>query len=401
MNTLIVKVDRREVKVDKRNFVDLLDFPPVMDLNIYQEAIIDSKITLSNLKILAEKSCVPYPLFFAPRNVVLEQINNKNISIDNKIPSKKHLALASRGELKPQDIELIVRDLSRKQEFLKRRVLQNEIDNNLIGLVAKKMAQGVKHDIIANEIRSAVGIDLEQLRKQRKDQVLDYLCKQMESRNVLVSFSSYNYMPQAVGKNLGFSGICIKDKKFPYIFINRRDGDENPKILETDGRQIFTLVCMLVCMSMNKFALNMNEQGQKDGSSNTVFSIAGEILIPKIDLDDVKVSSVEDLKKNAGIFKVTPSMFLMRLIEINSVSRRHAKILFNALKQEIKDIKVNRRNRPNPTTAYGKYNGERLSKEVVRAHMSNRISASELRNVLFRRGRSNMQLVSDYCVKYK
>lgn len=401
MNILSVKIDKREVEIDEQSFVDLLDFPPTKEMAAYENALSIGSISIKDLKHLAEKSDVPYPLFFAPRKIVLEQIKTKNKLLHDKIPGKSEMSLASRGTLKVQDVELIVRDLGRKQEFLKRRVSPDALDNLFIGSVAKKVKQNIGVVEIASDIRALLGINLSQMRKGPKGKVLEYLCEHAESRNILVSFSSHNYMPQVLDKELSFSGLCVKDKKYPYIFINRRDGDEDPKILETEGRQILTLVCMLVCVAMNKFIFNIKSQGEKNSPFKKVFSIAGEILIPKTEIGNINITNLDDVQRHAGEFKVTPSMFLMRLLELNLISKPLAAALFGMLKEELKNRKPTKPRSPLPVTAYGRYNGVKMSHDVVRAQATNKIAMGDLKNILFRRGRVDMQLVGDYCTKFR
>ncbi|MBU3668859.1 MAG: hypothetical protein FGM57_02745 [Candidatus Taylorbacteria bacterium] len=401
MNKLIVKVDKREVEIDRQSFVELIDFPPVRELKAYKDALDENRISFNDLRGLALKSDIPYPLFFAPRKVVVAQIDRKNRLIQEKIPTKEELSLVSRGSLKVEDVELIVRDLSRRQEFLKRRVLPNTVINSYVGSIAKDAKRGVSIDALASKIRNSLNIDLNYMRTLPKTKVLEYLCRQSEKENVLIAFSSHNYMPQTLDKELDFSGLCVRDKKFPTIFINRRDGDDDPKILETEGRQIFTLTSMLVCVAMNKFVLNMKDQKEQKGDYLQAFSIAAEVLIPAKDLEGMNISSLEELKDYAKDFKVTPSMFLVRLLELGLISKPDFGILFGILKKEIEDKKVNRRNHPLPVNGYGKYNGEKFSKESIRAHASGLIATNELRNALFRRGKVDSKLFNEYYIKFK
>jgi Zn-dependent peptidase ImmA (M78 family) len=303
--------------------------------------------------------------------------------------------------MKLSDIELIVKDLGRKQEFLKSRILSGAKPNEFLGLVAKDMKSGATNRAIALRIRSFLEIDLSLARGLSKGGVLEYLCRKAEDRGVLVSFSSYNFMPQNIDKEIGVSGFCVKDKKFPYVFINNRDGDEKPIVLETAGRQIFTLTAMLVCVAMNKFVLNTKSGKVKGDPAVRVFSIVGEVLIPKEDVDGLVVTTLADLKECADKFKVTPSMLLMRLRETKRIDTKLADSFKIALKKEIEDAGSKGRPRtPTQTTGYGKYNGERFSREVVRSFKSGKISAEEFRNVLFRKGKMDPSLTSKYSQKY-
>ncbi len=401
MNDFFIKIGKDGIKTDKRSFLALLDLSPIKQYVSYQNAVTDNEIKLSDLKDLAAKANVPYPLFFATKDVVDVHLKDKEKSLFDKLPSKSEMQLNSRGKMKLEDIELIVKDLGRKQEFLKTRILTTSKDNSFVGHIAKKAKQKVPNHELADDIRKYLGIDLSILRKMSKDDVLQYLCDKSEAQGILVSFSSYDYMPQNIDKELGVSGFCVKDKKFPYIFINTRDGDDNPKILETAGRQIFTLVAMLVCIAMNKFIFSTKKGHTKSDESKKIFSIVGNLLIPKADAESITVSSLDDLKDGARVFKVTPSMLLVRLRELNLIDKPTADRYKEILREEIKKASSSPKRRPLQITGYSKYNGTRFSREVVRAHVGKKISTEEVKNILFRKGKMDPNLFQEYSDRFK
>lgn len=401
MHDFFIKVGKEKVTIDKRVFLVLLELSPIKQYRAYVDAVSDSDITFANLKMLAEKADVPYPLFFASKDKVDLHLKDKDLNLFQKLPSKNEIRLASRGAMKVEDIELIVRDIARKQEFLKNRVLPSSAENTFIGSVAKKVKQKVSNEKIAEQIRDYLEIDLASIRKLPKDRVLDYLRKRAENKDIFISFSSYNYMPQNIDREVGLSGVCIKDKKFPYVFINTRDGDEQPKILESSGRQIFTLVAMLVCIAMNKFVLSTKKGKSGETEYKQVFSIVGEILIPRKDLITIKISTLEELKQHSQFFKVTPSMLLARLLELKHIAPKLAAAFRKELASEIKGATGNHPRQPLQTTGYGKYNGDRFSREVVRAHKAGKVSFDEVKNVLFRKGKMDLSLFQEYSNVFK
>lgn len=401
MNNFLVKIGRNGIMTDKRSFLALLDLSPIKQYVSYQNAIATNEIKFSDLKDLATKANVPYPLFFATKNIVDVHIKDKERNLFEKLPSKLEMQLNSRGKMKLEDIELIVKDLGRKQEFLKNRILTAAKDNSFVGYIAKKAKQKVSNDELAEDIRKYLNIDLSVLRKMSKDDVLQYLTDKSEAQGILISFSSYDYMPQNIDKELGVSGFCVKDKKFPYVFINTRDGDDNPKILETSGRQIFTLVAMLVCIAMNKFVFSTKSGQTKSNETRKIFSIVGNLLIPKVDAESISVSSLDDLKDGARLFKVTPSMLLVRLRELNLIDKSTADSFRETLREEIKKASSSPRRRPLQITGYSKYNGTLFSREVIRAHAWKRISTEEVKNILFRKGKMDTNLFQEYSDKFK
>lgn len=401
MDDFYVKVGREKIQIDKDVFLTLFDLSSIEQYKPFQDALENREINFSLLKEYAEKASIPYPLFFAPKNVVQSQVKDKEKSLYKKLPSKAEMQLNSRGKMRLRDVELIVKDLGRKQEFLKNRILTSAVKNTFVGLIAKQIKDRKSAKQMADQLKSDLGVNLTALRGLSKEKVLQYLTDKVEDRGVLVSFSSYNFMPQNIDREIGVSGFCIKDKKFPYIFINTRDGDSNPKILETSGRQIFTLVVMLVCIAMNRFVFSTKKGVLKSKDTKVVYSIVGEFLIPREDAVGLNINDINELKQSAQLFKVTPSMLIMRLRELNLIDKKLADTLRDLLKKELKEAQPKQLHSPTQITGYSKYNGSRFSREVIRAHKSKLITSEEVRNILFRKGKMNSNLFQEYNNKFQ
>jgi hypothetical protein len=147
-----------------------------------------------------------------------------------------------------------------------------------------------------------------------KERVLEYLKRKLEAKDIFISTSSYNYMPQEISPQINLSAIGIKDRHFPFIFLNTRDGDDNPLVLETSGRQVFTLLCMLVCVGLNRFVLSTKKGQTKDQNNKQVYQLAGEILIPSTEISGIVINNIEDLKDKAHFFKVTPKYVIDKIV---------------------------------------------------------------------------------------
>ncbi|MDP4103334.1 MAG: hypothetical protein Q8935_00155 [Bacillota bacterium] len=401
MERLLIKLNNKQaIVISKSVFVDLLEISHIKEYKDYIKAIDQNEITFINLKKLATKAGVPYPLFFAPKHIVDKQIENKDKNLYEKIPSKEEIRLSSRGRIEVKDIELIAKDLGRKQEFLKNRVLLKADPNKFIGSVGDKIKKNIPVEEIATEIREYLGIDLIYLRSIPKDKVLNYITTCSEKKGILISFSSYNYMPQNINPELELSGICIKDKKFPYIFINTRDGDEKPKIIESAGRQIFTLLSMLAFIGMGKFLLSSKSGRSKNDPIKLAYAIAGEIIIPQSDLNTFKITTLDELKERAHFFKITPSMLLYKLEGQRKIGAVLANSFRQQLQQDLRKAEPKQKRAPHPTTGYGKYNGLRFSKEIINAYRTGLISQVEVKNILFRQGKMDGKIFNDYNQKY-
>lgn len=401
MGEISVKVGKEEVKIDSDVFLSLLDSSPVHEDKAYANALVTNKIRFSHLKILASKADVPYPLFFTTLEKVSKQLKDNKKNLFEKLPSKVEMSLVGRGSFSVRDVELIVKDLGRKQEFLKKRIITDAQQNPFIGYLARKIKNVSSNRELAEDVKNYLGIDLLLFRTKSKAQGLNYICECAERKNILISFSSYNFMPQNLHSLLGLSGLCVKDKKFPIIFLNTRDGDERPKIIESEGRQIFTLIAMLVCIAINQFAFNVNNHTKVDLLTRRVFIIVGEILIPQEDIRGLDIRNLEELKQESTKFKVTPSMLLMRLRECKLIDTQLAKRLREKLVDEVKSAKPSKKRQPLQTTGYAKYNGSRFSREVVGAFRVGKISQDEMKNILFRKGKMNSTLFRDYSERFK
>ncbi len=392
--TLTVSLQDGNVLIDKKVFLALL-VGHVREYVDYKNALSSGAITFAQLKELAFKADVPYPLFFASLDQVRLQLKDYNHHIYSRIPDKKEFSLHSRGRLRVEDIKLIVKDISRKQIFLSRYVLPQTADNPFIGLIAKAVKDKKSTVSIAKTLRDHLGVDLAVMRRGSKDKVVAYLVTCAEQNNIFVSFSSRNYMPQRL-TGLDMSGLCIKDAKFPFIFINTKDGEDNPRVIEPVGRQTFTLVAMLVSIAMNKFIFNSKTKDSKAPHLNEVYSIAGEFLIPVNDIAGETAQTTDDLRMLANRFKVTPSMCLSRLLELKQIDPFLATELRKRLKAELLRQQGTPRS-VGEVTGYAKYNGNRFSREILIAERSRVITSEQMHNILFRKGkRVSHKLLREY-----
>ncbi len=393
MNKITVKIGKDGVSISKKVFLDLLSKDPITNLSVFKEALSSNVIKFKDLKDLASRSDIPYPLFFAPEQKVGIQLKRYKKIILSKLPAKSEASLSTRGEVKLTEIELLVKDLSAKQEFLKQKVLPGKPIDRFTGSLA---GGKLTNKQIAHAVRTYFELNLQELRSKRKDEIIAYICEKIEAKNIFVSFSSYQFMPQEIDKKIRMSGLCIKDKKFPFIFINTRDGERAPLILEIEGRQLFTIISMLVCIGMNKFVLSTSKAGQNK-LSRRIYAITGEILIPTNEIIAVEdIFDLEQVKRLARLFKVTPSMFLFRLLEIGKISREEFSQFSQRLNEELKDKDTGPRNRVSEVKGYKKYNGDRFSREVIKAYQDGRVTEDMASHVLFRKRKASTQLFQDY-----
>ncbi len=234
------------VPIDRDVFCRLFDNSVVADSADYRHALERSRISFHVLEQLARKADIPSSLFFAPCAVVEGQISHKMRNLLSGV-GKDQFSLNSRGSVRVTDVELIIKDLLRKQSGLK-KVDSSLPPNDIIGCIGKR---GLTPTQAAEQLCSKLGLDRRELRSRGgKGKAFEYLVELLEAHNVFVSQSVRNWMPQNLPKRARFSGMCIKDKKIPFAFINSSEARGS---IAPAGRQILTLVLLAVCVGRGRF----------------------------------------------------------------------------------------------------------------------------------------------------
>lgn len=117
---IMVSVGRTATtSIDRSTFVRLLDSSVMCDAAPYVNALRDSRIRFKELVDLARGADIPYVLFFAPPNVVDAQIERK-LDILHEGVDDSEFRMSPRGSVRVTDVELIVKDIRRKQQLLKK-----------------------------------------------------------------------------------------------------------------------------------------------------------------------------------------------------------------------------------------------------------------------------------------
>lgn len=209
-----VLLDGVAVPVDEAVFRTLLDNSVAGTYKGYENALNSSRIKFSDLVSLAEKGDIPYSLFFAPFAVVQEQVKKKNEKLLAGL-SKDTFSIGSRSKVELRDVELIVKDLIRKQHLVRKydKSLQR---NKIVGVLRD---DGATIEADAARLMSAIGLSHEAVRAcKTKEKALDLMIDRLEANHVLVSRSVQHYMPQRL-THVKFSGMTIRYNKVPFIFL--------------------------------------------------------------------------------------------------------------------------------------------------------------------------------------
>jgi hypothetical protein len=228
--SVIVTLDGAQVPIEREVFTNLFRNSVVSNYAGVRRALDGRPLQLSELLQLSAQAQIPYPLFFAPKAVVEEQIRLKTEKLMAGF-TKASFSMHSRHKVELRDVELIVKDLLRKQELL-RKYDSSLTKNDLVGLL-RNSRRSVVDD--TNRLMSAVGFTRADLRGSKsKGAALDLLIGRLEDKQVFVSRSAQHYMPQEMPRHVKFSGMTIKDRKVPFIFLATGDEGEHLGAIRTE-----------------------------------------------------------------------------------------------------------------------------------------------------------------------
>lgn len=183
-------------------------------------------LAFSNFLGLARKAEIPYPRF-APQDVVGAQIAIKFKKLMSGFTNTSS-SMHSRQRVELSDVELIVKDLLRKQELLRKND-STLVVNNIVGLLNGSRRSDEED---SNRLMGAVGFTHRDIiaAKSKKASV-EVLIGRLEAAQIFVSRSAQHFIPQGMPAHAKFSGMTIKDKKIPFIFLstgNEGEGLEHP-----------------------------------------------------------------------------------------------------------------------------------------------------------------------------
>lgn len=372
--TINVMLDGTATPISSEVFEALFEQSVVSDRVDVRRAIDRSEIHFRDLVRLARAAEIPYPLFFAQIDLVGEQLRLKNQKLMAGF-TKTCFSMNSRDRIHLSDIELIVKDLIRKQEYLKE---DHSLTKNKIVGCLKRSRGSVIQD--ADALLCALDLTRDQLRAApNKERAFDLLARKLEARQVLVALSARNYMPQNIPKRAKFSGLTLKDSKVPYVFLNSGEADGS----EPSGRRVFTLTLMSVLIARGVFAPVTYDGHTKDDVAPREYELTAEILMPAAEIRQTSLRSLDEVKFASDLFKVTPSALVVRARRLGVLDHDTAGNYLDALAAEFANRDRERRRSPHAVNALRKYNGVECSRRMLGLLDSGRINGSEFCRVMF------------------
>jgi len=370
-----VLLDGARVPIDRGVFVQLLENSVVNGRAPYHHALERNEIPYGELVDLARKAEVPHPLFFAPLALVQAQVKSKTEKLLQGV-APDTFTVNTRTTIKLRDVELIIKDLLRKQAFAKEHD-PTLVRNDIVGLLRRPGAT-VRED--ADKLVAALNLDLHAVRRARTKAIaLEMLIDHVEANQILVSRSVRGFMPQILD-GVHFSGMTVRDRKVPYIFLA---GGDHGDFQEPPGRQIFTLTLMTVLVARGIFAPVTYDANSTAPDAGREYDIVGEILMPASELRDLHLDGLDAVKTAADAFMVTPSAMTVRAMRLRKLSTDTAVEYLGELEAEFRARpKPGPRRQPKPVNAIRKYSGRALTSRMLRAVEERRVPEREFCRVV-------------------
>lgn len=384
-----VTLDRVSTPIDRGAFEALFEQSVVRSYAPVTKALSKGSISFKDLVELARKAEIPYPLFFAPRDVVDEQLRIKQKRLLQGFSAKREFSMNSRHHVDLAQVELIVKNLQFKQDWMKK---DKSLERNPVVGMLKKSQAPIAED--AAKLMETLNLGRTELRStKKKGDALNLLVEKLEAKNILVAQSVQDLMPQQLPKGKIFSGMTVKDSKVPFIFI--ASGDEG-EAFEPTGRRIFTLTLMAVLVARGRFATVTYNGHTSDEESSREYWLTAEILMPEADFRRADLSDLDAVRAASDVFKVTPSAVVMRAQRLKLLTRDEAEAHLNDLKDAFDKIEKTPRNRMLQMNALRKYNGHECSRRMLSLYDAGTITTNDFCRVMFSNAYRNDRAISDY-----
>lgn len=384
-----VMLDRIATPIDREVFVALFEQSVVRSYVPVTKALDKGSISFKDLVKHARMAEIPYPLFFAPRDVVDEQLRIKQERLLQGFSAKREFSMNSRHHVDLAQVELLVKNLQFKQDWMKK---DKTLDRNPIVGMLKQSKAPIAED--AAKLMAALELHPMELRgTAKKGDALNLLIERLEAKNILVAQSVQDLMPQQLPKGKIFSGMTVKDPKVPFIFI--ASGDEG-EAFEPTGRRIFTLALMAVLVARGRFATVTYNGHTTEEESNREYWLTAEFLMPEADFRRADLSDLDAIRATSDVFKVTPSAVVMRAQRLKLISRDEAETHLNDLKDAFDRIDKTPRNRMLPMNALRKYNGQECSRRMLALYDAGTIKTGDFCRVMFSNAYRSGRAITDY-----
>lgn len=364
-------------EIDKEVFFMLFDHTISRRSSKIDDALRSDVIKLDDFLGMTRAAEVPYPLFFLNKYQVEPIINDYEKKVYFGV-SKNQISIASRGDVKLADISLIIKDITRKQGYLRKFI--NE-ETRIPGIF-KNNRQSIEEK--AASIRTMLNFRIEDLESFNKEKTFNHLSGLLAKLNIYISLYTDHYTPQRIDKSLKFSGIAINDKKCPFLFIKAGDIDS---AIEPWGRRIFTVALLISSLCHGDFGPITMEGKSRDLTelSDKHFLFAEEFLMPKFVFEKESINSREDIYKLSVKYSVSPSAVIMRAFRLGVINDEEIKEGYLDELQQEWDRQLAKKGGGNPIAvekAINRYNNPAVVEIILSNYRSKLLTAEAVKNLL-------------------
>ena len=301
------------LQVEEASIGKILNIYPDEHLSerpVFSNALANGEMSLTDLKKECGTLLIPWQLFLLQPGKLdrsIEQIEaRRNAKFNERL-------IASRKK-DGSGISLRIADrVIGLQEFASRGISQ---PNDFCGMLNN-------HDRSQwpQILTKHFGIDPIKLKNRPKKAVLEYLIKQTEAKNIRVArgvlSSAAMLFPVAREIQKTYrksSGFVVHDPKLPYVFLPDEMGDN-----ETMGRQILTLLVLLVLVGTNTYDIyltgDLELRIRRDKILAKAFGVATDILLPQEVSDSYKGKVITEAIRDelAAAYMLSPSAVVVTL----------------------------------------------------------------------------------------
>lgn len=150
-------------------------------------------------------------------------------------------------------------------------------------------------------------------------------------------------------------------------------------------------------MANKRFATVSYNQNVEEPAQNIEYIVAEEILMPEDAVSGIYIESIDELENIANIFKVTPSMALVRLKRLGCINKEIFERIFSLLEDKWRNDSKQQSKKGfgfniKDTTRIVTYNGKLFTTEVINLLRANKLSAGDASRLLFFKKKSKTLL---------
>lgn len=367
------------VRLNDESFERVLNMYPeeaIAQRAVFAEALRTGAIEFEALRNEAAKTLIDWQLFLLEPPQLIKEMQ--------RIEARRHQAApvlaAKRSGAGRITSRRILDRLIRCQTYVAQRTTLSK--NTLCGAL-----DGLEVVEAAARLREKLGFVPRVFRAASKGDALQHLIGIAEGRqiNVCQGVLTNKMLPQLTDSRSVFrntSGFVLANDKVPFLFL---PSEVNPN--ESDGRQIFTIVYLLVVIGLGAYeyliALDLAMAMLKSrGKQALVYAITAEFLLPATDTENIVGAAVTGNLRDelARKYKLTPTAVLVILRKRGILSAKQ----YEALLQPTPMLPKRPGGRAvSIERSVRKFNGKYAFEQINRDFAARRITGVQLQRLLF------------------